>query len=91
MGFKLIDSLTSPSTSAFTIILFILLILALGIGVSILSDKWNEWFINRHEAKVLLIEREQPILFEKSIEQSSEKIPTFTQRNSDEADLRERS
>ncbi|MGG5771352.1 hypothetical protein ACQTPQ_00515 [Streptococcus hyovaginalis] len=40
----------------------IILILGLGLESSYLADSLTKWFLKYREAKVLLVEREQPIL-----------------------------
>lgn len=62
LGFSLIRHLDDRQSSTPAIIVGIILILGLGLGTHYLADSLTKRFLKHHDAKPLLVKKEQPIL-----------------------------
>lgn len=62
LGFSLIRHIDDRQSSTPAIIVGIILIFGLGLGTHYLADSLTKCFLKYREAKVLLVERKQPIL-----------------------------
>lgn len=66
LGFSLIRHIDDRQSSTPAIIVEIILIFGLGLGTHYLADSLTRRFLKHHDAKPLLVKKEQPILTNKT-------------------------